>query len=312
MLAIALDLGGSHAVCAIVRDRELLARQEIRVEPVSFYQLLPPLEKLIHGVIAEAGVTLSQCSGIVFGFPGIVDSHHGTVIATNEKFNDAVDLDLPDWATKMFGVPFFLENDARLALLGEHFCGAAEGSDDAVLVTLGTGIGAAAMIGGKPLRGRYDQAGCLGGHLPVVFGGRTCTCGNIGCAEAEASTWALPSICFDWPGFESSLLASSTELDFACIFSSADKGDRVAREVLAHCNCIWAALAVALIHAYSPEVLLFGGGVMARSGDILPSIRAHVERHAWSPRGVVEIKVAALAAAAPLHGAISLLREMLV
>jgi glucokinase len=312
MQVVALDIGGSHASCAVVRNRDLLARYEMRIEPVSFRQALPSLERLILEVTSQARVELQECSGIVFGFPGIVDSRYGTVIATNEKFNDAVDLDLPGWGTAAFGVPLFLENDARLAILGEQYCGAAEGAEDVVLITLGTGIGAAAMLGSKPLRGRYDQAGCLGGHLPVVLDGRKCTCGNIGCAEAEASTWALPSICREWPGFEDSQLASAVQLDFATLFSAADSGDRIANEVLARCNRVWAALAVALVHAYSPEVLLFGGGVMARSEDILPAIRTHVQRHAWSPRGVIQIKAAALGPAASLHGAVPFLEEILV
>ncbi len=74
----------------------------------------------------------------------------------------------------------------------------------------------------------------------------------------------------------------------------------------------WAALAVALIHPYSPQVLLFGGGVMAGANDIPPSICAYVHRHAWTPRGKVQIKVAALGAGACLHGAIPLLTEKLV
>ncbi len=80
-----------------------------------------------------------------------------------------------------------------MALLGERYAGAGRGFDDIVMTTLGTGIGGAAMIGGKLLRGKHAQAGCLGGHIPVKFGGRQCTCGAIGCAEAEASGWSFRS-----------------------------------------------------------------------------------------------------------------------
>ncbi len=311
MLAVALDLGGSHLSCAVVNDRDLIAKQEIRVDPSSFRQLLPSLKELVERVTGIAAVDLRTCAGVVVGFPGIVDSRTGLVVATNAKFNDAVGLDLPRWAASAFPVPFFLENDARLALLGEHLCGAAENVEDVVLVALGTGIGAAAMVGGKPLRGKYDQSGCLGGHLPVVLGGRPCTCGNIGCAEAEASTWALPYVCRDWPGFELSRLASSQDTQFLDLFAAADADDRVAKEILTHCIDVWSALAIGLIHAYSPEVLVFSGGVMARAAAILPTIRAHVERHAWTPRGTVEIKAAVLKSSASLHGAVPLLKEIL-
>jgi glucokinase len=310
MLAISLDLGGSHVSCGVVHDRSLVARRDLRVKASSFRQLLPHLETLVSAVLKDAGARARECAGIVFGFPGIVDSRHGTVIATNEKFDDAVEIDLPAWVKERFDLPSLLENDARLALVGEQYCGAAEGAKDAVFVALGTGIGAAAMIEGKPLRGKYDQAGCLGGHLPVVLGGRRCTCGNLGCAEAEASTWALPLICQTWQGFGESKLASVAEIDFASLFSAADEGDSVAKEVLQRCYLVWASLAVALIHAYSPEVLLFGGGVLGRGPDMLAPICAHVHRHAWSPRGSVQIKAAALGSAAPLHGAIPLLKEL--
>jgi glucokinase len=101
------------------------------------------------------------------------------------------------------------------------------------------------------------------------------------------------------------------DLDFRSLFAAADNGDQVAAEVLAHCCRVWSAMSVALVHAYAPQVLLFGGGVMARANDVLPVICAHVQRHAWSPRGSIQIKPAALGSAAPLHGAAQLLREIL-
>jgi glucokinase len=267
------------------------------------------LEELATGVVSDAGITLQACAGIVVGFPGIVDTQTSAVIATNAKFDDAVEIDLSAWAKLAFGLPLRIENDARLALLGEHYCGAAKAFDDVVLVTLGTGIGAAAMLNGKPLRGKSQHAGCLGGHLPVAMDGRKCTCGNVGCAEAEASTWALPQICRSWPGFEASALSQLSDINFSSLFRAADAQDSVAKEIVAHCCRVWATLAVALIHAYSPEVLLFGGGVMARASEILPIICAHVQQHAWMPRHAVQIKPAALGPNAPLLGAIPLLME---
>jgi glucokinase len=311
MLAIAIDLGGSHLSCAILCNGDLISHREIHVDPSSFCQLLPSIEQLIWTMKNDAGLDMRKCAGIVFGFPGLVDPGSGRVISANAKFSDAEKVDLPRWSASVFGVPLYLENDARLALLGEQCCGAAQGAEDVVLVTLGTGIGAVAMLCGKLLRGKYDQAGCLGGHLPVVLDGRQCTCGNIGCAEAEASTWALPSICRSWPGFQESELALVQDVDFRRLFKAVDKGDQVATEVLAHCCRVWSSLAVALVHAYAPQVLLFGGGVMARANDVLPVICAHVQRHAWSPRGSVQMKTAALGSAAPLYGAAQLLREIL-
>jgi len=61
-------------------------------------------------------------------------------------------------------------------------------------------------------------------------------------------------------------------------------GNTLAREVLDHCIGVWSSLTVSLIHAYDPQVLVFGGGVMHRQEAILPKIREHVGRHAWQKR----------------------------
>jgi glucokinase len=310
MLALAIDFGGSHFSCAIVRDTEILARRENRIAADSFRAAQLLVERLADEAAAASGVGLRDCSGLVIGFPGIVDSRQRKIVSTNAKYDDALGIDVPAWSKSAFGLPLFLDNDARLALMGEQWCGAARGAEDAVLITLGTGIGAAAMLGGRPLRGRFDEAGCLGGHIPVVLGGRRCTCGNVGCAEAEASTWALPEICREWPGFNQSRLASLPVLNFEALFAAADSHDPVARAILAHCCHVWAVLSVALVHAYSPEMLVFAGGVMARAPEILPVIQRHVEQHAWTPRGQVAIARSALGSAAPLHGAIPLILEM--
>lgn len=117
-------------------------------------------------------------------FSGIVDAFSGRIFATPKgKYDDACTLDLPAWSQECFGLPLRIENDARMALLGERHASAAQGFDDVVMVTLGTGVGGAAMMQGRLVRGKHFQGGCLGGHLPARFDGRECICGNIGCVE---------------------------------------------------------------------------------------------------------------------------------
>src|SRR6202012_5934197 len=189
---------------------------------------------------------------------------------------DAIHLDLNGWCRETFGVDLRIENDARMALLGEQYAGTAQDVRDAVMMTLGTGIGGAAMIQGKLLRGAHAQAACLGGHLSVDFRGRVCSCGNFGCAEAEAAGWSLPGILRETPGFAASTLAAVPHLDFYALFTAADEGDMVALEVRQRCLAVWAANAVALVHAYDPEVVIIGGGVMERADIIVPFVQEHV------------------------------------
>ena len=140
--------------------------------------------------------------------------------------------------------------------------------------------------------------------------GRTCTCGSIGCAEAEASTSVLQATAEAWPGFSESLLAREPVIDFAVVFRARDAKDQVACELLQHCISVWSALAVTLIHAYGPQIMLFGGGVMKRQEEILAPIRSYVEQHSWrSSRGLTRIEAAALGGNAALVGAEALFSE---
>lgn len=311
MQALVFDLGGSHACGALVNDSGIVAKQMIAVSSSSLSSLLPQLEDLAHLLFRSSGLSSGNCAGMVFGFPGAVDSRTSKVLSTIKKFDDARDFDFQKWSNRVFGCRMVLENDVRLALLGECHHGAATGLRDVVMIALGTGIGTGVLMDGKPMRGNTNQAGSLGGHLPVRLHGRRCTCGGEGCAEAEASTWALPEICQSWPGFSESLLAPAESIDFRELFHAVDQGDSVAKEVLAQCIDIWTTLAIALTHAYSPQMIVIGGGVMKRADYIIPVLSERLDREAWSPGGKVAVRTAILGSSSALHGAIPLLQEML-
>lgn len=304
---LSIDLGGSHIGCAVVEGDAILAELEL---PTSAGSLAGNLDRITEGlwhVAVRSGVRQRSLQGIAIGFCGIVDGSTGEILSTLDKYADATSQDLRAWAQREFGLPVRIENDACLALLGESFAGAARGARDVVMVTLGTGIGGAAMLEGRLLRSSAGQAGCLGGHLPVNFRGRLCSCGAVGCAEAEASTAVLPLLCHEHPGFPKSLLAQESELDFATVYRAADAGDTVAADIVVHCEQVWAALTVGLIHAYGPELVLFGGGVLQRGCRLLEPIRRYVEKHMWrTSRGVPRIESAALGSRAALLGGAAL------
>lgn len=309
MKVLAVDLGGTHASCALVEDQTCMDSIVLDYHAAGGLQpLMPRIVTALRDICSRAAVANRDLAGIAMSFCGLVDSGAGRILSTNGKFPDATTLDLQHWAQTELGLRLRVENDARMALLGEHYAGAARGIDDVVMITLGTGIGGAAMIDGHLLRGRHFQAGCLGGHLPVSLDGRTCTCGALGCAESEASGWALPIIVKDFPGFASSTL-NQGELDFRRLFEQAAAGDSVALAVREHCLRVWSANAVALIHAYDPEILVYGGGVMNSASSILPSIQDYVERYAWTPWGRVQVKCAELGNNAGIMGAVPLFKE---
>jgi glucokinase len=309
---LAIDLGGTHASCGLISGRNVLHSLTLPFQDTSrLAPLLPVLEHALHRLLSDFGLPPRAISGIGMGFCGLVDARSHRITSTNGKYIDAPDLDLEAWAQARFHLPLRIENDARMALLGECFAGAAQGETDVVMFTLGTGIGGVAMMHGRPLKGKHGQAGILGGHIPVRIGGRRCTCGGIGCAETEAAGWSLPLVAAEWKGFEKSALARG-DINFKNLFACAESGDQVAWEIRQHCLDVWATLAVAAVHCFDPDLLLYGGGVL-RSGDlILRHIREHLARYAWSPWGQVEVRAAMLDDKAPLLGAVPLLEDSYV
>lgn len=311
MLALSLDMGGTHIGCAVVRDKEILATESLATKNAqSLAAMLPAIEATLRGLLRGCGEKLDSCGGVAIGFPAIVDARTGRILSTLKKYEDVKDLDLTAWSREVFGTPMRIENDARMALLGEQFAGCVQDARDVVMMTLGTGIGGAAMLEGKLLRGAHAQAGCLGGHMPVDYRGRLCSCGNIGCAEAEAAGWSLPGIVRDHPRFAESTLAGVEAIHFRALFDAADAGDAVALDVRQHCLEVWSADAVALIHAYDPEVVVIGGGVMHRADVILPFVQNHVDKHAWTAWGKPQVRAAGLGEHAGLLGAVPLLTEV--
>jgi glucokinase len=216
-----------------------------------------------------------------------VDPTSGRVLAHYGKYEDAMEVDLRAWCRSEFGLDLAIENDARMAGIGEWRYGAGRGCDNLVMVTLGTGLGTCAIMEGRAVRGAHHQAGVLGGHLTVRYGGRPCTCGNVGCAEAEASTARLKEIVPEE-------IDPSGSLDYARIFSLAQAGHPDAIRVRDHSLLVWSTLVVNLIHAYDPERVILGGGIMGSGDVILAAIRSHVERHAHTPWGRVEVMASQL------------------
>lgn len=311
-IAIACDLGGTHVSVAVVKDSSLLAARDVPVESKDgLAAVLPLIHRTVLELLHIASVRLPDCLGFVLSLPSLVDFKYARIASTNDKYADATSVDLHGWCRENLGLPIAVENDARAALRGELLCGAAAGCSDVLLLTIGTGIGSAVLVGGVPFRTRHLQGGNLGGHIPVSLHGRKCTCGAIGCMEAEASSWSLPAIVAEWPGMERSALKAIESINFKDLFEHAEAGDLVAQEVVDHCIHVWCVGVVGLVHVYGPERIIFGGSVMSRADSILPKIASYVNEHAWTPSGPVSIVPAKLGNHAALYGAIPILEEFL-
>lgn len=287
---LAVDLGGRRIKVGVVEGGRLISSRafDARAEE-GLAAHLADLEATIAEASADAGLSPEACAGLGVVAPGLVDPDAGRVVSTNRKYPDAVHFDFGAWGRDTFGLAVRLENDAHAALLGEWRHGAAAGAEDVVQVMLGTGIGCSVLLGGRPLRGRGHQAGLLGGHVVVAVDGRACTCPGRGCAEAEASTWALPLLAREDPTFAASALAAEAVIDYRAVFAHAAAGDDLAIRLRDRSYAVWCAMAVSLVHAFAPQRIVLGGGVGQGAPDLPDRMAHHLRAHAWTSYGDVEV-----------------------
>ncbi len=284
----ALDLGGTRIKFGLVENGQLLASANVEVpSSESFAAVLPIIEMQVAKMLAEIGH--QQIEGLGMAFPTIVDSDRNRLLYKYVKYNDANDLNLTAWAKEKWNAPLAMENDARAALVGEWQCGAGKGVDNLVMVTIGTGFGSGAMINGRLIKGSHYLAGNLGGHSILNFDGVKCNCGNTGCVESEASSWALPDILKRQEGFENSAFNQGEKQDFEAVFHLAADGDAFAIQVRDHCLNVWATAVLNLIFAFDPERIIIGGGVMKSADVILPFIQHKINHAAWLPKNAFEV-----------------------
>ena len=301
--SIGIDLGGTRIKSGLVKNNILIEKKIIDAESNKGLQSnLHKLETAIEDLLKKYEVKPGTLQGIGLAFPGIVNPVSKKIISTNKKYDDGPQLNLEEWVSEKWHTAFYIENDARMAAVGEWRFGAGRGSNDIVAVTIGTGIGSSAIIEGRLLRGKHFQAGCLGGHFTVQYNGNECTCGNIGCVEAQASTWSISRMIKADPDFLKSSLANEATLDFYAVFKASQKNDALATRIKYECLNIWSSGVINLIHAYDPEVVVLGGGILNSKEEIIPYIQQRVVQYAWCPWGKVQVKASELMEDAAILG----------
>ncbi len=291
--AIGVDLGGSHVTAAVVTEDGAIHRQhEEDLEDLRFEAVIAALDATIGLALKEAGDVV----GIGIGSPGNIDAASGAVLySPNFGWENAP---LGESLRQKFGRPVFVANDARCATLGEYTFGTGKRTKDFVLLTLGTGIGGGIVARGELLLGNRWGAGEIGHHQIRPADGFVCTCGKIGCFEAQASGTGLIRHAFALaPSFP-----RSTLLDVARDKLSSKKIRRAAQAGDGHALAAWknfaADLSIGLANAIAfvnPQKIALGGGVSSAGDFMLDSIRPQVDLlTTMVPRGTTEIVVAAL------------------
>jgi glucokinase len=288
---LAVDLGGTIIKAGVVQGERVLSLATAPAHSeAGLAAQLPRLQKMLLDLCNQAGVSLQNLGGVGVCVPMLIDAGGQRVVrALKNKYSDAENVDLVQWARESFSLPLRLENDANAACMGEWKFGAGRGCNDLVVVTLGTGIGVSVVIQGHPLRGKHGQAGILSGHIVVVPNGRPCACGGCGCVEAETSAALLPELARADAAFQESALSRESFIDYQSVFRAAGAGDSLSIRLRNRSLDYWSAHAVSLIHAFDPELVVIGGGIAKSAAVIIPHIQQYVNKNALTPWGTVRI-----------------------
>lgn len=283
---VALDVGGTGIKAAVVRDR--LPLHEITV-PTPVAEGPDAIVSAIRTTVASLIDSADDVDAIGVIAPGPVDAANGVFVsAVNLGWRD---VQMRSILQREFGLPAAVEHDVRAAGLAERVLGLTAGIDDALTVTIGTGIAGSITAHGKSITGAQALGGEIG-HMPVHPDGEPCPCGSRGCLERYASAAAIAR--------RYEVLSGRPATAAECVARMAD--DPAARTVWEQAT---AALGLALATyttLLDPEVIVLGGG-LAQAGVLLRDpVRTELARRVtW--RHAPRVELSPLGSRAGLLGA---------
>ncbi len=281
---VGVDVGGTKIAAGVVDARgKMLSSVQRSTDTRGAEQTLQAITDTIEAALSASGVEAEHIGGIGLGIPGKVDARRGIgLISANLGWRD---VPVKDWLEARLGFPCTLENDVGVATLGEHIYGAAQGAQNVLYLSLGTGIAAGIIIQGQLYRGEHGLAGEIG-HTAVRPGGRLCACGGQGCLEAQAAGPALARNAREAleAGRASRLreiLTGGASLTTEQVFLAARQGDELALEIVSEAGYQIAFALYLLAMAYDPQLIVLGGG-LALEGPLTTAIQAELAR--WTER----------------------------
>lgn len=306
---LGIDLGGTEIAAGVVtEDYKFAARYAVPTGAARpFEEVAADMASAGRAAVEQAGISESEIGNVGIGVPSAVNQEDKTVVYANNLGWKNVDL-ISEFQ-KSWGIPVYMENDGDCALLAEHTAGAAKDCDNAVMLTLGTGVGGGLLINGRLFKGG-DGFGTEPGLITIVAGGETCT-GGDGSLEAYASASALirdtiramekypDSVMREMCGGDTARINGRTAFD------AAKKGDEAGSMVVREYIRFLAAGICSISVFLRPQVVVLGGGISNEGEYLLKPLREEVYKLVYASDiiGVPRIVKAAFGNDAGIIGA---------
>lgn len=306
---IGADLGGTKLAVGVVDGQpKTVWNNEVPSKGYSQDAVIDLLAEQIN----QARAACPEASAVGIGVPATIDFESGHAVSTVNL--DLEDLPIRDLLTERVGLPTVVDNDANVAMLAEALYGAARGTRNALMLTLGTGIGGGIWIDGKIFRGSTG-AGAELGHTVVNIDGPKCqgNCPGRGCIEVYASGTSIGrqgrEAATEFPDSQlGRLAAGGQKIGGREVTVAAQGGDDAALAVINTVGHYLGNAIVSLTNIFQPEVVVLGGGAMAMGELILEPVRKEIKVRALRPNNRVEVVAAKLGPAAGVIGAAALAR----
>lgn len=286
--AIGIDLGGTNARAALVdSDGTVLNLTQTSAKsvqkPDQFADWVAQSKKILTTDSARL------CAGVGVGFPGSVDVDNG-IVHSLTNLPGWKNLSISKMLKQRLKTEVQIDNDANVMALAEFRMGAAKGVQNAVFLTLGTGVGGGLLINGRLFHGTEFSASEIG-HMRAGFSETVCACGKRGCIETEVGNRYLIN------RFRKDLKAGKVRsriikqyvreagengVTLEMITGAAQKGDAYAVNFWHESGERLGDFLSGICNLLNPEAIVLGGGVMGAGKFLLNPIRATIKRQAFA------------------------------
>ena len=314
---IGIDLGGTSIKFAILTTAgEIQEKWSIKTNILDEgSHIIDDIIESIQHRFELLGLSAADFQGIGMGSPGVVDRERGTVIGAY-NLNWKTLQPIKEKIEKALGIPFFIDNDANVAALGERWMGAGDNQPDVVFMTLGTGVGGGIVAEGKLLHGVAGAAGELG-HITVDFDQPiTCTCGKKGCLETVASATGIVNLTrryadeYEGDAVLKRLIDDGEEVTAKIVFDLAKEGDDLALIVYRNFSRYLGVACANIGSILNPSTIVIGGGVSAAGDFLLQGVQKIYDENSFPQvRATTKLALATLGNDAGVIGAASLVLQ---
>lgn len=303
-----VDIGGTTIKMGFFQtDGTLLDKWEIKTNTGDGGgDILSDIAKSIDNKLAQETISKSQVQGIGVGVPGPVRSDGVVNRCVNLGWGI---INVAEELSALTNLSVRVGNDANVAALGELWQGGAKGCKDAIMVTLGTGVGGGVIIDGKIVAGFHGAGGEIG-HITVNPDEiEACNCGQYGCLEQYTSATGIVRMAKRKLAKTDDLttLRKIEILTAKDIFDEAKAGDLVAKELVDELGEILGSTLSNLACVVNPEIIVIGGGVSKAGRILIETIQEHFKENAFHALKETRFELATLGNDAGIYGCMAML-----